>query len=70
MTNRKIDYWVIPPQADAEFVASMENVLDTYAKPYDPTLPVVCMDGAARTIAQENPAPHAGHHATRPAHRL
>jgi hypothetical protein len=44
MTNRKIEYWVIPPQADAEFVASMENVLDTYAKPYDPQLPVVCMD--------------------------
>ena len=44
MPNRKIDYWVMPPQADAEFVASMENVLDTYAKPYDPTLPVVCMD--------------------------
>lgn len=29
MTNRKIEYWGIPPQADAEFVASMENVLDT-----------------------------------------
>ena len=30
MTNRKIEYWVIPPNADAEFVASMEMVLDTY----------------------------------------
>ncbi len=27
MTQRKIDYWVIPPEADAEFVASMEQVL-------------------------------------------
>ena len=44
MTNRKIEYWVIPPEADAEFVASMEEVLDTYATPYDPTCPVVCMD--------------------------
>jgi hypothetical protein len=29
MTNRKIEYWVIPPNADAEFVASTEMVLDT-----------------------------------------
>ena len=36
MTQRKIQYWVIPPQADAEFVAHMEQVLDLYQKPYDP----------------------------------
>lgn len=44
MTKRKIEYWVIPPDADAEFVASMEEVLETYAKPYDPRHPVVTMD--------------------------
>ena len=44
MTNRKIEYWVIPPQCDAEFVANMEEVLETYAKPYDPACPVLCMD--------------------------
>ena len=33
MTNRKIEYWVIPPEADGEFVAHMEEVLETYAKP-------------------------------------
>jgi len=44
MTKRKIDYWVIPPQADGEFVASMEAVLETYAQPYDSRRPVVCMD--------------------------
>jgi hypothetical protein len=44
MTNRKIEYWVIPPETDAEFVAGMEEVLDTYAKPYDPAAPVLCMD--------------------------
>jgi hypothetical protein len=31
MTNRKIEYWVIPPKADGEFVAHLEVVLDTYA---------------------------------------
>ncbi len=44
MTRRKIAYWVIPPEADGEFVAHMEEVLDTYEKAYDPTCPVVCMD--------------------------
>jgi hypothetical protein len=44
MTNRKIEYWVIPPESDAEFVAHMEEVLETYAKPYDPERPVLCMD--------------------------
>ena len=39
MTNRKIEYWVIPPEADGEFVAHMEEVLETYEKPYDPTCP-------------------------------
>jgi hypothetical protein len=44
MTNRKIQYWVVPPKADSEFVASMEEVLDTYAMPYNESIPVVCMD--------------------------
>jgi len=44
MTNRKIQYWVIPPTADGEFVAHMEAVLDTYAQPYNPKRPVICMD--------------------------
>jgi hypothetical protein len=35
MTKRKIEYWVIPPEADAEFVGSMEEVLETYAQAYD-----------------------------------
>lgn len=44
MTNRKIEYWVIPPETDAEFVAHMESVLDVYALPYDPACPTICMD--------------------------
>ena len=34
MTKRKIEYWVIPPDQDAEFVANMEDVLETYAQAY------------------------------------
>jgi hypothetical protein len=44
MTRRKIEYWVIPPKCDGEFVAHMEVVLDTYAKRYDRQYPVLCMD--------------------------
>jgi hypothetical protein len=35
---------VIPPEADAEFAAHLENVLDIYAQPHDARHPVVCMD--------------------------
>ena len=44
MTKRKIAYWVIPPAQDAECVACMEDVLETYANAYDPQHPVLCMD--------------------------
>ena len=44
MTTRKIQYWVIPPEANSEFAACMENVLKTYAMPYNPVVPVICMD--------------------------
>ena len=35
---------MIPPEQDAEFVASMEELLETYARPYAAQQPVVCMD--------------------------
>src|SRR6266446_10986620 len=43
-TKRKIAYWVMPPEADAECVAHREEVLETYAAAYDPKHPVRCMD--------------------------
>jgi DDE superfamily endonuclease len=36
--------WVIPPEHHADFVATMEDVLDLYQCPYDPRSPVVNMD--------------------------
>jgi hypothetical protein len=57
MTNRKLQYWVIPPEADAEFVANMEEVLDTYEKPYDPQQPVVCMDEQPVQLVKETRTP-------------
>lgn len=60
MTNRKIEYWVIPPEADAEFAASMEDVLETYEKPYDPTCPVICMDEQPVQLIKETRTPIEG----------
>jgi hypothetical protein len=57
MTNRKIEYWVIPPESDAEFVANMEEVLETYAKPYDPACPVLCMDEQPVQLFKETRTP-------------
>ena len=57
MTQRKIKYWVIPPRADAEFVASMEHVLETYEKPYNPAVPVVAMDEQPVQLVHETRQP-------------
>jgi DDE superfamily endonuclease len=57
MTNRKIEYWVIPPEADAEFVAQMEEVLETYAQPYDPACPMLCMDEQPVQLLKETRTP-------------
>jgi hypothetical protein len=42
--------WVIPAKANAAFVANMEDVLDTYAKPYDSSRPVVCVDEGGKQL--------------------
>jgi DDE superfamily endonuclease len=57
MTQRKIEYWVIPPEADGEFVAGMEEVLSTYEKPYDPKCPVLCMDEQPVQLFKETRVP-------------
>jgi len=57
MTNRKIQYWVIPPEANAEYAANMEEVLETYAKPYDPACPVLCMDEQPVQLIKETRQP-------------
>jgi hypothetical protein len=67
MTSRKLQYWVIPPDADAEFVAAMEEVLETYEKPYDPACPVLCMDEQPVQLVKETrrPIPATKRHAKR-----
>ena len=57
MTNRKIEYWVILPQADAEFVAGMEAVQDLDEKPYGTRFPVMAMDEQPLQLLKETRQP-------------
>ena len=58
MCRRKIAYWVIPPDADAEFTAHMEEVLETYARPLDcDRPPVLCMDEQPVQLIRETRTP-------------
>lgn len=49
--------WRIPPDCDAEFVCAMENVLATYARPYDPRRPVACLDEKSKQLVAESRKP-------------
>jgi hypothetical protein len=44
---------VIPPEADAEFVCAMEDVLEVYHRPYDEARPLVCLDEASKQLVGE-----------------
>jgi hypothetical protein len=48
--------WCVP-QVDGEFVARMEDVLDLYAEPPDPTCPVVCLDESPLQLIGETRQP-------------
>jgi hypothetical protein len=40
----------LPPEADAEFVCQMEEVLDVYRRPFDEERPLVCLDEASKQL--------------------
>jgi hypothetical protein len=48
---------VIPPQANAEFVCAMEDVLDLYHEPYNPLRPVVCFDEGTKQLISQTRIP-------------
>src|SRR5499425_3070639 len=51
------EYWVIPPTANAAFVAAMEDVLEVYTRPHDPARPLVCLDETSKQLVAETRAP-------------
>ena len=48
---------MIPPDANAAFVAAMEDVLETYQKPRDPERPLVCLDETSKQLVIETRKP-------------
>jgi hypothetical protein len=48
---------VIPPDANAAFVAGMEDVLEVYQRPHDPACPVVCLDETSKQLVKETRVP-------------
>ena len=48
---------MIPPKANAAFVAAMEDVLDVYTRPYDPARPLVCLDETCKQLIAETRTP-------------
>jgi hypothetical protein len=45
--------WSIPPEADCEFVAAMEDVLEVYHRSQDPKRPQVCLDETSKQLIGE-----------------
>jgi hypothetical protein len=50
------EQWCIP-EASAEFVWHMEDVLDVYQRPHDPRRPVICLDETSRQVLAETREP-------------
>ena len=48
---------MIPPEANAAFVAGMEEVLEVYRRPHDPKRPLVCLDETSKQLISETRAP-------------
>ena len=44
---------MIPPKANAAFVAAMEDVLAVYTRPHDPARPLVCLDETSKQLVGE-----------------
>jgi hypothetical protein len=66
-TRRNLEYWVIPPESNAEFTAHMEDVLEVYSRPYNAEMPVLCMDEQPVQLVKETRTPIAAtrHHPKR-----
>ena len=51
---------MIPPKANAAFVAAMEDVLEVYQRPHDPNRPLVCLDETSKQLTRETRRPLPG----------
>ena len=49
--------WCIPSGEECEFIAAMEDILDTYTRKYDKNHVLVCMDESPRQLIEETRIP-------------
>ena len=51
---------MIPPKADADFAAAMEDTLEIYIREHDSARPVICLDETSKQLTRETrtPLPH------------
>lgn len=45
--------WCIPPNANAAFVCAMEDILTLYKLPYNPDIPLICMDETSKQLTKD-----------------
>ena len=48
---------MIPPKADSDFVAALEETLKIYTRSHDPPRPLVCLDEASKQLTRETRKP-------------
>jgi hypothetical protein len=49
--------WGMPPDANAEFVCAMEDILAVSHRPYSPDNPLVCRDESSKQQVMETRKP-------------
>jgi hypothetical protein len=49
--------WCFPTEQEGEFVGHMEDVLDVYCQPYDPSVPKICMDEMGKNLVKDKYVP-------------
>jgi hypothetical protein len=52
--------WVIPPDANAAFLAGIMDVLGVYQRSHDPEFPLVCLDESSKQFVAEARTPILG----------
>jgi len=49
--------WCFPKEADGDFVYHMEDVIDVYCQPYDPSMRRICMDEMGKNLVKDKYPP-------------
>jgi len=57
----QVKSWVIP-EAGADFVCAMEDILEVYERPYNENNPVICFDESPRQLIGEKRVPYIDEH--------